>query len=44
MHILFIYDDAVLANALSKMLEEQNMQVNQAECHGSGHELADIYD
>ena len=44
MHILFIDDDAVLANALSEMLEEQNIQVNQGECHGSGHEPADIYD
>jgi len=44
MHILFIDDDAVFANALSEMLEEQNIQVDQAECGGSGHELADIFD
>ena len=44
MHILFIDDNAVFANALSEMLEEQNIQVDQAECGGSGHELADIYD
>ena len=28
MHILFIDDDAVLANALSEMLKEQNIQVD----------------
>ena len=44
MHILFIDDDAVFANALSEMLEEQNIQVEQAECGVSGHELADIFD
>ena len=44
MHILFIDDDAEFANARSEMLEEQNIQVDQAECGGSGHELADIYD
>jgi DNA-binding response OmpR family regulator len=44
MRILFIDDDAVFANALSEMLEEQNIQVDQAECGESGHELADIYD
>ena len=44
MHILFIDNDAVFANALSEMLEEQNIQVDQAECGGSDHELADIYD
>ena len=44
MHILFIDDDAVFANALSEMLEEQNIQVDQAECGGSDHELADIFD
>ena len=42
MRILFIDDDAVFANALSEMLEEQNIQVDQAECGESGHELADI--
>ena len=44
MRILFIDDDAVFANALSEMLEEQNIQVDQAECGRSDHELADIYD
>ena len=42
MHILFIDDNAVFANALSEMLEEQNIQVDQAECGGSGLEPADI--
>ena len=32
MRILFIDDDAVFSNALSEMLEEQNIQVDQAEC------------
>lgn len=31
MHILFIDDGAVFANALSEMLGEQNIQVNLAE-------------
>ena len=31
MHILFIDDDAVFANALGEMLGEQNIQVNLAE-------------
>ena len=44
MHILFIDDAAVFTNALSEMLEEQNIQVDQAECGRSDHELADIYD
>ena len=44
MRILFIDDDTVFANALSEMLEEQNIQVDQATCGKSGHELADIYD
>ena len=44
MRILFIDDDAVFSNALSEMLEEQNIQVDQAECGESGIELADIYD
>ena len=44
MHILFIDDDAVFANALSEMLEGQNIQIDQAECGGSGHERAYIYD
>ena len=44
MRILFIDDDTVFANALSEMLEEQNIQVDQATCSKSGHELADIYD
>ena len=44
MHILFIDNDAVFANALSEMLEGQNIQIDQAECGGSGHELAHIYD
>ena len=44
MHILFIDVNAVFANALNEMLEEQNVQVGQAECGGSGHEPADIYD
>ena len=44
MHILFIDNAAVFTNALSEMLEEQNIQVDQAECGGSDHELADIYD
>ena len=30
-------------NALSEMLKEQNIQVNQAECGKSGIELSDIY-
>ena len=30
MRILFIDDDTVFANALSEMLEEQNIQVDQA--------------
>ena len=37
MHILFVDDDAVFANELSEMLEDQNIQVDQAECSGSGH-------
>ena len=37
MHILFIDDDAEFANAHSEMLEEQNIQVDQAEGGGSGH-------
>ena len=44
MHILFINDDVVFADALSEMLEEQNIHVDQAECGGSDHELAVIYD
>ena len=44
MRILFIDDDTVFANALSEMLEGQNIQVDQATCGKSGHELADIYD
>ena len=32
MHILLIDDDTVFANALSEMLEEQNIQVDQATC------------
>ena len=44
MRILFIDDDTVFANAISEMLEEQNIQVDQATCGKSGHELADIYD
>ena len=44
MHILFIDDAAVFTNALSEMLEEQNIQVRQAECGGSDHELAVTYD
>ena len=42
MHILFIGDNAMFAYAVSEMLEEQNIQVDQAEYGGSGHELADI--
>ncbi len=42
MRILFTDDYAVSANALSEMLEEQNIQVDQAECGESGHRLADI--
>ena len=42
MRILFTDDDAVFANALSKILEEQNIQVDQVECSESGHGLADI--
>ena len=34
----------MFANALSEMLEEQNIRVDQATCGKSGHELADIYD
>ena len=44
MRILFIDDDTVFANALSEMLEEQNIQVDQTTCSKSAHELADIYD
>ena len=44
MRILFIDDDTVFANALSEMLEEQNIQVDQTTFSKSGHELADIYD
>ena len=44
MRILFIDGDAVFANALSEMLEEQNIQVDQTTFSKSGHELADIYD
>ena len=44
MRILFIDDDVVSSNALSEMLEEQNIQVDQAESGESGIELADIYD
>ena len=44
MRILFIDDDVVFSNALSEMLEEQNIQVDQAESGESGIELADIYD
>ena len=36
MRILFIDDDAVFSNALSEMLEEQNILVDQAECGESG--------
>ena len=42
MRILFTDDDAVSANALSEMLEEQNIQVDQAECAENGHRLAYI--
>ncbi len=42
MRILFTDDYAVSANALSEMLEEQNIKVDQAECGESGHRLADI--
>ena len=44
MRILFINDDVVFFKALSKMLEEQNIRVDQAESGESGIELADIYD
>ena len=44
MRILFIDDDAVFSNALSEILEDQNIQVDQAECGETGIELADIYD
>ena len=44
MRILFIDDDTVFANALSEMLEGQNIQVDQTTCSKSAHELADIYD
>ncbi len=44
MRILFIDDDAVFASALSEILEDQNIQVDQAECGETGIELADIYD
>ena len=37
MRILFIDDDAVFSNTLSEMLEEQNIQVDQAGCGESGH-------
>ena len=42
MRILFINDDVVFFKALSKMLEEQNIRVDQAESGESGIELADI--
>ena len=42
MRILFIDDDAVFSNALSEILEDQNIQVDQAECGETGIELADI--
>ena len=44
MRILFIDDDAVFSNALSEILEDQNMQVDQAEWGETGIELAHIYD
>ena len=44
MRILFIDDDAVFASALSEILEDQNIQVDQAESGESGIELAEIYD
>ena len=42
MRILFTDDYAVSANALSEMLEEQNIQVDQAACGKNGHKPADI--
>ena len=44
MHILLIDYDAVFFNALSEILEDQNIQVDQAECGQTGIELTDIYD
>ena len=44
MRILLIDDDAVFSNAPSEILEDQNIQVDQAECGETGIELADIYD
>ena len=44
MRILFIDDDAVFSNALSEILEDQNIQVDQAECGETGIELAHICD
>ena len=44
MRILFIDDDAVFSNALSEILEDQNIQVDQAECGETGIELSYICD
>ena len=44
MRILFIDDDAVFASALSEILEDQNIQVDQAESGESAIELAEIHD
>ena len=44
MRILFIDDDAAFSNALSEILEDQNIQVDQAECGETGIELPHIYD
>lgn len=44
MGILFIDNDAVFSDALGEILEDQNIQVDQAECGQTGIELTDIYD
>ena len=44
MCILFIDNDAVFSNAFGEILEDQNIQVDQAECGETGIELTGIYD